>query len=228
MEEALWSAVQRLAPLCPSSCRSPMAPAAHARAHPCDGGADPQRDGASARGAPHLRRCNLRRGRSGGRGLLERGRAPHRGAARRPARASARPSHPEGYANAAELVADLKRIGNFEVSVAGYPEKHPESPTFAADIDSLKAKVDAGADRIITQFRIRQLALPALPGAGAGGQHLGSDHAGHRADPQLPPGRRLRRQGGSERTGMSRTASRGWRRTRRRAISSRRRWRPSR
>ncbi|MFN3868082.1 MAG: methylenetetrahydrofolate reductase [NAD(P)H] [Hyphomicrobiaceae bacterium] len=60
--------------------------------------------------------------------------------------------HPGGYANAAELVAGLKKIANFEVSVGGYPEKHPESPTIAADIDNLKAKVDAGADRIITQF----------------------------------------------------------------------------
>lgn len=60
--------------------------------------------------------------------------------------------HPQGYANAAELVAGLKRIAPFEISVAGYPEKHPESPTVEADIDNLKAKVDAGADRIITQF----------------------------------------------------------------------------
>lgn len=60
--------------------------------------------------------------------------------------------HPGGYANAAALVAGLKKIANFEISVAGYPEKHPESPTVAADIDNLKAKVDAGADRIITQF----------------------------------------------------------------------------
>jgi methylenetetrahydrofolate reductase (NADPH) len=58
----------------------------------------------------------------------------------------------DGYINAADLVAGLKRIAPFEVSVAGYPEKHPESPTFAADMDNLKAKVDAGADRIITQF----------------------------------------------------------------------------
>ena len=60
--------------------------------------------------------------------------------------------NPDGYCNAADLVAGLKRIAPFEVSVAGYPEKHPESPTIAADIENLKAKVDAGADRVITQF----------------------------------------------------------------------------
>jgi methylenetetrahydrofolate reductase (NADPH) len=60
--------------------------------------------------------------------------------------------HPGGYVNAADLVDGLKKIGNFEISVAGYPEKHPESATFDADIDNLKAKVDAGADRVITQF----------------------------------------------------------------------------
>ena len=60
--------------------------------------------------------------------------------------------HPGGYVNAADLVAGLKKVGNFEISVAGYPEKHPESASVAADIDNLKAKVDAGADRVITQF----------------------------------------------------------------------------
>ena len=60
--------------------------------------------------------------------------------------------HPGGYANAAELVAGLKKIGNFEISVAGYPEKHPESLSVDADLANLKAKVDAGADRVITQF----------------------------------------------------------------------------
>jgi methylenetetrahydrofolate reductase (NADPH) len=60
--------------------------------------------------------------------------------------------HPDGYAQAADLVAGIKAIGGFEVSVGGYPEKHPESPSIEADIDFLKAKVEAGADRIITQF----------------------------------------------------------------------------
>ena len=60
--------------------------------------------------------------------------------------------HPGGYSNAADLVAGLKKIADFEISVAGYPEKHPESASLDADIDNLKAKVDAGADRVITQF----------------------------------------------------------------------------
>ena len=60
--------------------------------------------------------------------------------------------HPEGYANAAELVAGLRRIGAFQISVAGYPEMHPDSASAAADLDNLRRKIDAGADRVITQF----------------------------------------------------------------------------
>ncbi len=61
--------------------------------------------------------------------------------------------HPGGYRNAADLVAGIKRIADdIEVSVSAYPEKHPDSPSIAADIDMLKAKVDAGATRAMTQF----------------------------------------------------------------------------
>jgi methylenetetrahydrofolate reductase (NADPH) len=60
--------------------------------------------------------------------------------------------HPGGYHNAADLVAGIRRIGDFEVSVSAYPEKHPDSRDADADIDMLKAKVDAGATRAITQF----------------------------------------------------------------------------
>lgn len=60
--------------------------------------------------------------------------------------------HPQGYRFSAELVAGLKRIGDFEISVAAFPEKHPESASFEADIDYLKQKIDAGATRAITQY----------------------------------------------------------------------------
>lgn len=60
--------------------------------------------------------------------------------------------HPQGYANGAELVAGLRALDDFEISVSAYPERHPESPDFATDIDMLKRKVDAGATRAITQF----------------------------------------------------------------------------
>ena len=60
--------------------------------------------------------------------------------------------HPEGYAYAADLVAGLRRIGAFEISVAAYPETHPAAASAAADLDNLKRKIDAGATRAITQY----------------------------------------------------------------------------
>lgn len=60
--------------------------------------------------------------------------------------------HPEGYASAAELVAGLKTIAPFEISVAAYPETHPDAVSPEADIDNLKRKLDAGATRAISQF----------------------------------------------------------------------------
>ena len=155
MEEALWSAVKRLAPLCPEfvsvtygaggSTRerthatvvrilkeTALRPAAHLTC------VDATREEVDAvarayweAGVRHI--VALRGDPAGGVGQHY---TPTEG----------------GYVSAADLVAGLKRIANFEISVAGYPEKHPESPSLQADMDNLKAKVDAGADRIITQF----------------------------------------------------------------------------
>lgn len=88
-------------------------------------------------------------------------------------------AHPDGYQTSSELVASIKkRYPDIDVSVSAYPEKHPESIDFDADIDTLKAKVDAGADRAITQVffdndlyfryldkvRARGISLPIVPG----------------------------------------------------------------
>ena len=83
-----------------------------------------------------------------------------------------------GYATSTDLVRGVKKIGDFEVSVSAYPEKHPESASYDADLDALKAKIDAGATRAITQFffendiyfryldRVRKagIDIPILPG----------------------------------------------------------------
>jgi methylenetetrahydrofolate reductase (NADPH) len=60
--------------------------------------------------------------------------------------------HPQGYRDAVELVAGLKKVAPFDISVAAYPEIHPDSSSRAFDLENLKRKVDAGADRAITQF----------------------------------------------------------------------------
>ena len=88
-------------------------------------------------------------------------------------------AHPEGYKTSAALVTGIKqRYPDIEVSVSAYPEKHPESPDFDADIDTLKAKVEAGAARAITQVffdndlyfryldrvRARGIDIPVVPG----------------------------------------------------------------
>lgn len=60
--------------------------------------------------------------------------------------------HADGYQSTPELIRGIRKSGDFEISVSCYPEKHPDSPSMAADIDLLKAKIDAGATRAITQF----------------------------------------------------------------------------
>ncbi len=86
--------------------------------------------------------------------------------------------HADGYAYAADLVGGLQALAPFEISVAAYPEKHPEAASFEADLDNLKRKIDAGATRAITQFffdnevflRFRDMAVragitvPLVPG----------------------------------------------------------------
>jgi methylenetetrahydrofolate reductase (NADPH) len=86
--------------------------------------------------------------------------------------------HPQGYAYASELVAGLKQVGDFEISVAAFPEGHPETRTVEADLDNLARKVEAGATRAITQYffdvdlyldyvrkaRERGIGIPILPG----------------------------------------------------------------
>ncbi|KAF0140769.1 MAG: methylenetetrahydrofolate reductase (NADPH) [Rhodospirillaceae bacterium] len=86
--------------------------------------------------------------------------------------------HPEGYAYAADLVDGLKRIADFEITVAAYPEVHPEAPSAGFDLDNLKRKIDAGASRAITQYffdvnvyrrfmdRVRAtgITVPVIPG----------------------------------------------------------------
>jgi len=86
--------------------------------------------------------------------------------------------HPGGYAYAADLVAGLKRIADFDISVAAYPETHPEAASAEADLDNLKRKINAGASRAITQFffdvdvyfrfveraRAAGISVPIIPG----------------------------------------------------------------
>ena len=86
--------------------------------------------------------------------------------------------HPDGYRNAADLVAGIRREVDAEITVSAYPEKHPDSPTVEADLDMLAAKVVAGATRAITQFffdndlyfryvdrvRARGIDVPVVPG----------------------------------------------------------------
>ncbi|MCF1446572.1 methylenetetrahydrofolate reductase [NAD(P)H] [Agrobacterium vitis] len=91
---------------------------------------------------------------------------------------SAYQPHPGGFENAAALVKGLKELGDFEISVSAYPEKHPESADLAMDLDMLKRKVDNGATRALTQFffdndiferyldkvRAAGISIPIVPG----------------------------------------------------------------
>ena len=194
MEETLWIRIQRLAPLEPrfvsvtygagGSTRdrthrhrqrirqeTALEPAAHLT---CVGASREEIDEVARR-------------------YWDGGHPPHRRTARRPA-AGHEPVPariPDGYSYAADLVAGLKRVGDFEISVAAYPETHPEAPSPQADLDNLKRKIDAGATRAITQFFFDIERYFRFLDRGAGSRHQRADRPGHPAGYQLRPGRRF-------------------------------------
>jgi methylenetetrahydrofolate reductase (NADPH) len=165
MEAKLWQAVKRLEPLGPRfvsvtygaggstrerthatvvriRCETPLEPAAHLT---CVGATCAEIDQVARRywaaGIRHV--------------VALRGDAPASEGGYRP--------HPQGYPYAADLVAGLMRVADFEVTVAAYPETHPEARSAEADLDNLKRKIDAGASRAITQFFF-DTAVPIVPG----------------------------------------------------------------
>ena len=95
-----------------------------------------------------------------------------------PGMSGAYQAHPDGYASTPDLIRGIRKIGDFEVSVSFYPERHPDSPSHGHDIELLKAKMDAGATRALGQFcfdndltaRFRDdavkagIAIPVVPG----------------------------------------------------------------
>src|SRR3954470_15262714 len=181
MEATLWASIERLAPLNPNfvsvtygaggSTRerthstvsrlvreTPLKPAAHLTCVAAT--QDEVNEGGRSYGAAGVRHIVALRG------------APVAGVG------AVYEPHPGGYAQACDLVAGIKEIADFEVSVSAYPEKHPEAASLDADIDALKRKVDAGASRAITQFffdndlyfryldrvRARGITIPIVPG----------------------------------------------------------------
>lgn len=180
MQDALWECVTRLAPLAPSfvsvtygaggstrerthetvtriARETALRPAAHLT---CVGATRAEVDAVAGRywdaGIRHI--------------VALRGDAPEGQGGYKP--------HPDGYAYALDLVKGLKTLADFEISVAAYPETHPQASSPEADLDNLKRKIDAGASRAITQvffdidlfFRFRDrataagISVPLVPG----------------------------------------------------------------
>jgi methylenetetrahydrofolate reductase (NADPH) len=154
MEATLWNSVQRLAPLAPRFVSV---------TYGADGSTRERTHNIITRiqnetpltGAPHLTCVGAPRGEildiarqywdQGIRHIVAlRGDTPKGVACYEP--------HPEGFAYAADLVAGLKSVADFDISVAAYPEKHPEAQSADLDLDNLKRKIDAGASRAISQF----------------------------------------------------------------------------
>jgi methylenetetrahydrofolate reductase (NADPH) len=154
METTLWESVQRLAPLEPRFVSVTYGADGSTRARTHNVVTRIQKE-TSLTSTPHLTCVGAPRGE-----ILDIARQywdqgiRHIVALRGdpPAGATKYEPHPEGFAYAADLVAGLKTVADFDISVAAYPEVHPEAPSAAFDLDVLKRKVDAGASRAITQF----------------------------------------------------------------------------
>jgi methylenetetrahydrofolate reductase (NADPH) len=154
MEATLWRSVQRLAPLAPRFVSVTYGADGSTRARTHQLVTRIQRETALT-GAPHLTCVGASRGEildiarqyrdQGIRHIVAlRGDPPQGSAGYEP--------HPDGFAYAADLVAGLRGVADFDISVAAYPEVHPEAPSSQFDLDNLKRKLDAGASRAITQF----------------------------------------------------------------------------
>jgi methylenetetrahydrofolate reductase (NADPH) len=154
MEQTLWQSIQRLLPLAPRFVSVTYGADGSTRERTHQVVTRVLRE-TTLTPAPHLT-CvgadrehilDIARGywRAGVRHIVAlRGDAPQGSGAYQP--------RPGGFAYAADLVRGLKSVGDFDISVAAYPEMHPEAPSAAFDLDYLKVKIDAGAHRAITQF----------------------------------------------------------------------------
>jgi len=154
MEQLLWKSVERLAPLAPRFVSVTYGADGSTRTRTHQLVTRIQRETALT-GAPHLTCIGATQGeileiardywRQGIRYLVALRGDPPQGQGRYQ-------PQPGGFAYAAELVAALMRVAPFDISVAAYPEVHPEARSAAADLDNLRRKIDAGATRAITQF----------------------------------------------------------------------------
>jgi len=154
MEATLWRSLERLAPLAPRFVSVTYGADGSTRTRTHKLVTRIQRE-TSLTGAPHLTCVGASRGEildiarrywdQGIRHIVALRGDPPQGSVRYE-------PHADGFAYAADLVAGLRTVGEFEISVAAYPEVHPEAPSAQFDLENLKRKLDAGASRAITQF----------------------------------------------------------------------------
>jgi methylenetetrahydrofolate reductase (NADPH) len=154
MEQTLWNSVLRLAPLSPRFVSVTYGADGSTRDRTHSVVSRVQRE-TQLTGAPHLTCIGASRDEvlEVARGYWQQG-IRHIVALRGdpPTGASQYTPHPQGFSYAADLVAGLRKIADFDISVAAYPETHPEAGDAQQDLDNLKRKLDAGANRAITQF----------------------------------------------------------------------------